>query len=170
MNAMTWNPEKLLARHEHALVATAELIEAVKEGARATVVLEQASPWCESRHMHRDAPDAAPLREGCIKAVEAAIRAFPQRGRVLAELHRRLDHAFEMERGSSARRACLTAIISFAGAWTLAARLMQSGLSVRVIEGDSLRDRFFCENDKADVDIVIPIGPEGLSRSCFPSP
>lgn len=168
MNAMIWSPERLMARHEKALAATDDLIVAVRRGARATIVLEESRPEQDSENADRIELVGAQLREGCIKAVEAAIRPFPQRGRVLAELHRRLDHVSEMDRSSVAWRSRLAAILSFAGAWTLAARLMRAGIRVCVIEGDSLGERSVMQDSRADVNIVIPIGPAATSRSSSP--
>jgi len=98
------------------------------------------------------------FRVGCIKAVELGMKPLPERARVMAEIHRRIDRAMESADGSVAWQSSLAPILDFAGAWALAARLMRVGLSVSVHEEDgSFSASVGTDEGKADVQLVIPV-------------
>ncbi len=77
----------------------------------------------------------------------------------MAEIHRRIDRALESDDGSAAWQSSLAPILDFAGAWTLAARLMREGFSVSIHEDDGQPSAGMdVDEDRADVELVIPIG------------
>ena len=87
------------------------------------------------------------------------MQPLPQKARVLAEIHRRLDRVSEADDDSGACQSCLASILDFSEAWALAARLVQAGLSVLVYEEDgSIACCDFVDEGGADVEVVIPIG------------
>ena len=158
---MKWSPDNISARNNGMRAAIDNIIAATTRGERARIQIERAT---SDRILGRPgcvAASRAQFREGCIKVVESGIWRFPQKARVLAEIHRRFDHVAESDYDSAAVwRATVASIYDFAGAWALAARLMQAGLCVAVLEealasepSDSL------SQSRVDVELIIPIGP-----------
>jgi hypothetical protein len=159
VRAVRWNPESLIARDDGLSLAVEGMVRVAGLGERVRIDVERS----ESRRILGRSTGAvaakARFREGCIKTVEAGIWPLPQKGRVMAEIHRRLDRVPDSEGTPGIWRERLVSIYDFAGAWALAARLIQAGLSVSVIEGEPLRMPGVSSGDGADVEIVIPADP-----------
>ena len=56
-------------------------------------------------------------------------------------------------------RSGLASIYEYAGGWALASRLMRAGLRVSVVEGEPAHEPSGSDGRRADVEIIIPIGP-----------
>ena len=160
MNAVSWNPEILIARRDGMQSSLADVIAVAKRSNGMKIRMERSrsrpilgSPGCVPA-------SKAQFREGCVKAVELGMQPLPQKARVLAEIHRRIDCMSEADDGSGTWQSSLASILDFTGAWALAARLMRAGLSVSVHEED-VRTQSLGGTDegRADVELVIPIGP-----------
>ena len=91
------------------------------------------------------------------------MQPLPQKALVLAEIHRRIDRLSETDEGSDVWQSSVVSIVSFAGAWTLAARLMREGLNVSVHEDDDSSDGMGINGDRADVELLISIEPSQRS-------
>lgn len=159
MKAMSWSPERLITRSEEARVAAADIAGIVSQGERVVIRIQ------ESR-MQRVLGDEGlaeisigQFREGCVKSAEVCIGTLSQRGAVLAEIHRRLDHASQLDRSLACWRSQLVSIYDFAGTWALAARLIREGLAVSVTERGRAMARHEPHEAEADVEIILPIGP-----------
>jgi len=160
MEAVSWNPEILIARRDGMQSLLADVIFVAKRSDGMRIRMERprsrpilGSPGCVPA-------SKAQFREGCVKAVELGMQPLPQKARVLAEIHRRIDHVSEADDGSGSWQYSLTSILDFTGAWALAARLMRAGLSVLVHEEDgSAACCSSVDNSRADVELVIPLGP-----------
>jgi len=162
MKAMKWSPENLIARNGSPQAAIAGMVVAVEHGEKVRVEIERSEADQILGRSDCVAASKARFREGCIKAVESRIWPLPQKGRVLAEIHRRLDQVHEGNCDSAAWRSGLASIYDFAGAWALAARLMRVGLTVSVVEGEPANEPRDSKAMRADVEIIIPLG----STSC----
>lgn len=160
MEAVSWNPEILIARWDGMQSSLADVIAIAKRSDGMKIRMERSqsrlilgSPGCVSA-------SKAQFREGCVKAVELGMQPLPQKARVLAEIHRRIDLVSEADDDSDSWQSSLASIMDFTGAWALAARLMRAGLSVLVHEEDVGTQSLSCiDEDRADVELVIPIGP-----------
>lgn len=158
MKAVKWRPESLIARNDGLQMAIADILGAAERGERLRVRIERSKSCRILGRQDRVAAFKAQFREGCIKVVESGIWSLPQKARVLAEIHRRLDQVPESDRGSAAWRSSLASVYDFAGAWALAARLMHAGLKVSVLEEDPTRKASGrVDVSGVDVSIVIPI-------------
>ncbi|MCK4570557.1 hypothetical protein KAT84_01275 [Candidatus Bipolaricaulota bacterium] len=156
MKAVKWNSQSLIARGDGFQKAIAGMIVDAESGEHVRVQIERSK---FHRIMGRTECVAATFREGCIKAVELGIWPLPQKARVLAEIHRRFDHVPEADCASVAWQTSVAAILDFAGAWALAARLMQAGLRVSVLEENLVgKPSGSVDEDRVDVELVIPIG------------
>jgi hypothetical protein len=157
VKAVNWSPKALLVLGSGVHAAIDCMAVSVQRGERVRVQIERSELHQILGKSSRVAVSAPQFREGCIKVVESAIWPLPQRARVLAEIHRRLDEVLDLDRVSVRGRSSLASIYDFAAAWALAARLMQAGLTVSVLEHGLTRGSpcGFDEN-RADVDIVIP--------------
>lgn len=157
MKALKWPAEDLIMRNVESQAAIAGLVMAAGKGEMVMVQIER---WPAQQILGRSDAGAcsnAQLRAGCIKAVESHIWPLPQKGRVLAEINRRFDQVLDPNCGSDAWLSGLESIFSYAGAWALAAQLLRDGLRVYVVEEE--QEHAPVSNERADVNIVIPIGP-----------
>ena len=160
MEAVSWNPEILIARRDGMQSLLADVISVAKRSDGMRIRIEQSrsrpilgSPGCVPA-------SKAQFREGCVKAVELGMQPLPQKARVLAEIHRRIDCVSEADDGSGTWQSSLASILDFTGAWALAARLMRAGLSVSVHEEDGRTQSLgSVDKHRADVELVVPIGP-----------
>lgn len=160
MNAVSWNPEILIARRDGMQSSLADVIAVAKRSNGMRIRMERSesrpilgSPGCVPA-------SKAQFRDGCVKAVELGMQPLPQKARVLAEIHRRIDLVFEADDDSDSWQSSLASIMDFTGAWALAALLMRAGLSVLVHEEDAgARSPDNMDESRADVELVIPIGP-----------
>lgn len=159
MKAVKWSPENLIARSDEVRAAAADMMHVVRQGERIVIRIQESKMQRILGADHQAGISMAQFRQGCVKSVEASIDPLPQRGRVLAEIHRRLDDASQLDHSSASWRSRLVSIFDFAGAWALAARLIREGLSVSVIESSRVRKRSEAREARADVEIIIPIGP-----------
>ncbi len=165
MEAVSWNPEILISRGDEMQSSVADVIAVAKRNRGMKIRMERSGlkqilglPGCIPA-------SKAQFREGCVKAVELGMQPLPERARVMAEIHRRIDRAMELDDGSVAWQSSLAPILDFAGAWALAARLMLAGLSVLVHEEDG--SHACCadaDKGRADVELVIPIVPACAQR------
>ena len=156
MKAVSWNPEILIARRDGMQSSLADVIAAAKRnrGLRIRMERSEGNPVLGSAGCVP--ASKAQFREGCVKAVELGMAPLPERARVMAEIHRRLDGVMESNDGSEAWQESLLPILDFAGAWALAARLMQAGLSVLVHEEDvDCSVEIDLAEGLADVELVI---------------
>ena len=158
MKAVKWNPGNLIARNGSPQAAIAGMVVAVEHGEKVRVQIERSESHQILGRSDCVTSSKGRFREVCIKAVESRIWPLPQKGRVLAEIHRRFDQVPEPDRDFAAWRSRLASIYDFAGAWALAARLMRVGLRVSVVEGETSEKPLDSEDMRADVEIVIPIG------------
>ena len=160
MEAVSWNPEILIARRDGMQSLLADVISVAKRSDGMRIRMERS----RSRPI-LDSPGCVPaskaqFREGCVKAVELGMQPLPQKARVLAEIHRRIDYVWEANDGSGSWQYSLTSILDFTGAWALAAWLMRAGLSVFVREEDSRTQSLgSIDKHRVDVELVVPIGP-----------
>ena len=161
MNVVSWNPDILIARREGMQSSLADVITIAKRSQGMRIRMERPQfrpilglPGCGTA-------SKAQFREGCVRAVELGMQPLPQKARVLAEIHRRIDLVSEADDDLDSGQCGLASIMDFAGAWALAARLMQAGLSVSVHEEDGRTQSSGSSSDerKADVELVVPIGP-----------
>jgi len=160
MEAVKWSTENLIAGNGSPQTAIADMILAVEHGEKVRVQIDRSRSHQILGRSDCVAAFKARFREGCIKAVESRIWPLPQKGRVLAEIHRRLDQVHEPNCDLTAWRSDLASIYDFAGAWALAARLMRVGLRVSVVEGEPANGPSGSEATRVDVEIVIPLGSE----------
>ena len=159
MKAVKWSAENLIARNGAPQAAIAGMVVAAKRGERIRVQIERSESHQILGRSDCITASKARFREGCIKAVEPHIWPLPQKGRVLAEIHRRFDQMLDSNCNSDAWRSGLASIYDYAGAWALASRLMQVGLRVSVVEGEPANGPADSDAKRANVEIVIPIGP-----------
>lgn len=159
MKAVKWSVENLIARNGDPQAVIAEMIVAAERGEKVRVQIERSESHQILGRLDCIAVSKARFREGCIKAVESRIWPLPQRGRVLAEIHRRFDQVLEPNCNSATWRSGFASIYDYAGAWALASRLMRVGLRVSVVEGEPANEPSGSDGKRADVEIVIPIGP-----------
>ncbi len=148
-----WNPESLIAGPDGPSAPIGDWLIAAERGEKIRVEIR---PSGSGSILGRSCMQLAKahLREGCIKVVESRLWPHPQNGRVLAEIHRRFDRMPDSDCGSAAWRSMLASIYDYAGAWALAARLLQSGLRVCVVGSESM-----CvpsDDETADVEIILP--------------
>jgi len=161
MKSVKWSPELFLAPNgKQQQVAVGRMV-ADQRGEKVNVQIRRAACHRVLSRSDDSCVSKAQLREGCIKSVERDIWAFPQRARVLSEIHRRFDRVVEGDWSSTSWRARVMAIYDFAGAWAVAARLMQGGLRVAVVEEARISE----ETDRVassgvDVELIIPSQPE----------
>jgi hypothetical protein len=154
MKAVKWNPEVLIADRGSPTSDISGWLDAAGRGERVRVEIRPSGsrrilgPSCARGTQ-------ALFREGCVKVAELHLWPHPQKGRVLAEIHRRLDRLSDAECGSEAWYARMASVYDYAGAWALAARLMQFGLRVCVRECSASR---CASDDSADVEIILPAG------------
>ena len=152
MKAVKWNPEVLIADRGNPMAGLADWVDEAGQEERLRVeICPSASRWDLQRGCMLGSQ--ALFREGCIKVAEANLQLHPQKGRVLAEIHRRFDVLSDVEFGSERWAAKMASIYDYAGAWALAARLMQMGLRVCVHE--VLPSRGPCDDNSSDVEIVV---------------
>ncbi|MBU1048661.1 hypothetical protein KKG90_01435 [Candidatus Bipolaricaulota bacterium] len=160
MNAVSWNPEILLVRGSDMQSSLADVISEAKRRQGLRIRMERSQARAILGSIGCGAVSGGQFREGCVKAVELGMQPLPQKARVLAEIHRRIDRLSETAEGSGSWQSGLASIISFAGAWALAARLMRAGLSVCIREENPSAQFTGCAvQERADVELVIPIGP-----------
>ena len=160
MNIMSWNPDILIARRDGMQSSVADVIAVAKRSHGMRIRVERSKSRSISSSPGCVPASKAQFREGCVKAVELGMQLLPQKARILAEIHRRLDRASEADDGPRSWQYCAISILNFAGAWALAARLMRAGLSVSVREEDGRPQSLgSMENGRADVELVVPIGP-----------
>lgn len=159
MNAVGWNPEILIARGDSMQSLLADVIAVAKrsDGMRIRMERSQSRPILGG--LGCVAASKAQFREGCVKAIELGMQPLPLKACVLSEIHRRIDLVSEADADSVSADSGLASIISFTGAWALAARLIRAGLSVKVHEEDGSAACCACGDEgRADVELVIPIG------------
>ena len=159
MMAVKWSVENLIAQDSGPQAAIAGMVVAAERGEKVRVQIERSESHQILGRSDCVAASKARFREGCIKAVESRIWPLPQRGRVLAEIHRRFDQVLEPNCNSATWRSGFASIYDYAGAWALASRLMLVGLRVSVVEGEPANEPSGRDGKRADVEIVIPIGP-----------
>jgi hypothetical protein len=155
MSAVKWNSNDLIVRNEECESDIHGLVSAARSGERVRVEIERSTPPALLGHANQS---QALFREGCVKAVEERIWPLAQRSGILAEIHRRLDDISESACSAAERAQGLASIYDFVGAWSLAARLMRIGLHVSVIEGAVPGNSIRQSRERAEVEIVIPIG------------
>jgi len=159
MNAVQLRSSDLIARRENQAPEPEDLIVAARRGQAMRIAIEPASSRDVLGSSRRSLDASGSFREGCIKAVEARIWPLAQKSSVLAEIHRRLDRLAETGRCDQDRATAMAAIYDFAGAWALAARLIQSGLRVVVVEDAFPENAVHEPNERADVEILLSAGP-----------
>jgi hypothetical protein len=155
MKAVKWNPETLIADRDIPVYDIADWASAARRGERVRVEIRPSGTRWDLEQACGLGTQAL-FREGCIKIAEARLWLHPQKGRVLAEIHRRFDLMPDAECGSDAWYARMASIYDYAGAWALAVRLMQIGLRVRVLECRASNS--VLGDDSADVEIVLLAG------------
>lgn len=159
MEAVSWNPDILIARGDNMQPLLADLIAVAKRSDGMRIRMERSQPGPILGGLGCVAPSKAQFREGCVKAVELGMQPLPHKARVLSEIHRRIDLVSDASIGSDSWQNGLASITNFTGAWALAARLMREGLSVFVHEeAAGARLPGSVEEGRADVELVIPIG------------
>lgn len=159
MKVVKWSPESLITRSEEARAAAADMMHAVRQGERVVIQVQESKTQRVLGGKSQTEISMAQFRQGCVKSVEVSIGTLPQRGRVLAEIHRRLDRASQLDHDSAGWRSRWVSIYDFAGSWALAACLIRVGLSVSVVEGKCAPKHRESHETRADVEIIIPIGP-----------
>jgi len=158
MNAVCWNPEVLIARGDDMQSCLSELIHEAKKRQGLRIQMDPSPIQHVLDRIGRGASSRAQFREGCVKAIELGMQPLPQKARVLAEIHRRIDNLGEA--GSASCQLGLAAIVSFSGAWALAARLIREGLSVCIHEEGAIPESIgSIRQGRADVEVVIPNRP-----------
>ena len=158
MKIVKWSQESLIARSGGSQAAVADMVVAAERGEQVKVQIERAESYRILGRLDRVKASRGSLRQGCIKIVEACIWPLPQRGRVLAEIHRRLDRLPESDCSPTVWRSGLASIYDFACAWALAAQLMRAGLQVSVVEGEGASMLSSNDDGRGNVEIIIPIG------------
>lgn len=160
MKEIHWNPEILVARREGMQSSLADVVAVAKANRGMKIRMERSDLRLSQR------PDAwlpaskEQFRAGCIKAVELGMQPLPERSRVMAEIHRRMDCVMASADSSMEWPSSLAPILEFAGAWALAARLARAGLRVSIHEDDGAALAHVGPGDgKADVQLVIPVRP-----------
>ncbi len=156
MNAVCWNPEVLIIRRADMQSRLSELILKVEKQQGLRVQMDPSHIQHVLDRIGRGAASRAQFREGCVKAIELGMQPLPEKSRVLAEIHRRMDQLAVEDVHGAPKRESLSSIVSFTGAWALAARLMREGLSVHVCEQDVGSSWSGSEISEADVEVVIP--------------
>lgn len=159
MKAVAWSPEGLIVRSEEARSTAVGLAQVVRQGESIVVRIQGSEAERILGAKHEENISMAQFRQGCVTSVEASIRSLPERSRILAEIHRRLDCEVNQDDRSASWRSRLVSVFDFAGAWALAAHLMREGLSVDVIEKPRNAWRVERDEERADVKIILPIGP-----------
>lgn len=158
MSAVSWNPETLIERRDDMQSLLAEVIAVAKRSDGVSIRMERSKSKPILGAQGCVAASKAQFREGCLKAVELGMQPLPQKARVSAEIHRRIDNLVETE--ASGWQSGLAAIVSFTGAWALAARLIRAGLSVCIHEEGAIPESIGSSRQgRADVEVVIPTGP-----------
>jgi hypothetical protein len=152
MKAVKWNAEVLIADRGNPIGDIAEWVDEAGQGERLRVEIRPSKSRWDLQRAHVLGSQAL-FREGCVKVAEANLRFHPQKGRVLAEIHRRFDLLSDVEFGSEGWTAKMTSIYDYAGAWSLAARMIEIGLRVRVHEGRAFE--LNGADDSSDVEIVV---------------
>ncbi|MCK5828012.1 hypothetical protein KAH43_05750 [Candidatus Bipolaricaulota bacterium] len=160
MKAVSWNPEILIARRDGMQASLADVVAVARANRGMKIRMERSDLRLSEQSTTCIPASKEQFRVGCIKAVELGMQPLPERARVMAEIHRRIDRAMASDDGSVAWQSSLAPILYFAGAWALAARLMRAGLSVSVHEeGGESSASVGTDEGKADVQLVIPIRP-----------
>jgi hypothetical protein len=160
MDVAKWRAHDLIVGSDQLDAKVSRLAMAVGRGGRARVEIDRTeSEWLLRQVMCCERWKAL-FREGCVKAVEASIGTLSQKGHVLAEIHRRLDRLSSSASMSEGCRYLLASVYDFAGAWTLAARLMRRGVHVSVVEEGASAEGPGHDPMIAEVEIVIPVASE----------
>ena len=165
MKAVGWCSDILIARGNRMQSMLSDVIAVAKRSDGIKIRMERPQSSSNLDGSLYMGASCAQIREGCIQAVDLGLHVLPERARVLAEIHRRFDSILESDDGVPIQQSRLESIMDFAGAWALAARLMRAGLSVLVCEEGSKTDHAVGqENERADVELLIPIGSDAKLR------
>ena len=156
MNAVCWNPEVLIVRRSDMQSRLSELILEVGKHHGLKVQMDPTHIQSAGGLVGSAAASRAQFREGCVKAIELGMQPLPGKARVMAEIHRRIDRLAEEEVAGAPKGDSLSSIVTFTGAWALAAQLMSEGLSVHVHEENVGSSWSQSEVGDPDVEVVIP--------------